>query len=48
MGRQHREVIEDWACVGYLPKKLKQYKIDEYKGNHHKKVVISNIKKKST
>ena len=22
MGRQHKEVIEDWACVGYVPKKF--------------------------
>jgi|688.fasta_scaffold452004_1 hypothetical protein len=46
MGRQHREVIEGWACVGYVPIKFNQNKKGEYKGNHHKKVVISNINKK--
>lgn len=20
LGRQHKEVIEDWACVGYVPR----------------------------
>jgi hypothetical protein len=24
MGRQHKEVLEDWACVGYVPKKFTQ------------------------
>ena len=23
MGRQHKEVLEDWACVGYVPKNFK-------------------------
>ena len=46
MGRQHREVIEGWACVGYVPIIFNNNKKGEYKGNHHKKVVISNINKK--
>ena len=29
MGRQHKEVVEDWACVGYVPRKFNQ--------PHHKK-----------
>lgn len=24
MGRQHKEVVEDWACVGYVPRKFNQ------------------------
>lgn len=40
MGRQHKEVLEDWACVGYVPKKFTQNK-NQHKGGkggpHHKK-----------
>jgi hypothetical protein len=38
MGRQHKEVIEDWACVGFVPRKFNQNKKGDHpKGNHHKK-----------
>lgn len=39
MGRQHKEVLEDWACVGYVPKKFQQHKKGEHynKGEHHNK-----------
>jgi hypothetical protein len=30
MGRQHKEHLEDWACVGYVPKKF--HNKNQYKG----------------
>jgi hypothetical protein len=39
MGRQHKEVLEDWACVGQIPRKFNQnkhYNKDHKKGPENK------------
>ena len=38
MGRQHKEVIEDWACIGYVPKKFTHPKNQGQRGPHQKKI----------
>lgn len=38
MGRQHKEVVEDWACIGYVPRKFNQnHKKNEHQKPYHKK-----------
>ena len=38
LGRQNKEVLEDWACVGYAPKnKYHNNKKHFNKGHHDKK-----------
>ena len=38
LGRQNKEVIEDWACVGQVPKKFNQNKNHKKKNYPKKKV----------
>lgn len=47
MGRQNKEVIEDWACIGQVPKKFnKNYnKNNNYKKNNQNKKKIEEDKK---
>lgn len=40
LGRQTKEIVEDWACVGHVPKKFNNknhQKNHHYKKNHQKK-----------
>ena len=41
LGRQNKEVIEDWACVGQVPKKFNKHysknNNNNYKKNHQNK-----------
>ena len=32
MGRQHKEIVEDWACVGYVPKKFTHPRKNDHQG----------------
>lgn len=34
LGRQHKEVVEDWACIGYVPKKFNNQKKYPNKKDH--------------
>lgn len=36
MGRQHKEVVEDWACVGYVPRKFNQHKKSDHPNKDYK------------
>lgn len=45
LGRQNKEVIEDWACVGQVPKKFNQNK-NHKKKNYPKKKVEEKDKAK--
>ena len=37
LGRQHKEVVEDWACIGYVPKKFNNHQKGPRKHNNEHK-----------
>lgn len=44
LGRQKKEVVEDWACVGYVPRKFNKDNNNRDNNKNNKKIFIKGQK----